>query len=397
MKRIGIMTLYYNNNNYGGIAQAYALAEYLIEKGFDAEIISYRRTPRKKISRLEQIKANGMKEYIKEHSEGFCEKVVNKFLAMPLKRILAKKYEPLFKQRTTSFERSRENIPHTEKVYDENNVELLASEYDVFLTGSDQVWKPGVIQGAYVWDFLSHEEEKKCLSYASSIATTVYPDWYLDYMRKHLKKFEWISVREKTAQEYLKQITGKDVSCVLDPTFLLDDDKWLNLASERIINERYIFAYFLGNSIWQRKKVKQLAKATGRKIVTLPHLGSEIRLCDCCFGDFNLYDVTLNDFLSLILFADCVVTDSFHAVVFSNIFKKDFWVFERKILEKKERMGSRIDDLLTMLNEMERKVDKKWNPKRNVDFKTIDFKKVKHIVDREKMLSEIKFLDALSD
>lgn len=252
MKRIGIMTLYYKNNNYGGIAQAYALTEYLRDNHYFAEIISYKRTPRKKKTLLENLKEKGFIDYVISHLDILFKRVS----LLPVEKILRKKNHHLLEQRKESFEKSREDIPHTKKVYEASDLKLLSDEYDIFLTGSDQVWKPGVIQGAYVWDFLP--EDKKCLSYASSIATTIYPDWYSEYLKSNLEKFSWISVREKTAQKYLEQLTGRSIACVLDPTLLLSSSKWQSMISERIIKERYLFAYFLGDSISQRKKTKQL-------------------------------------------------------------------------------------------------------------------------------------------
>lgn len=390
MKRIGIMTLYYKNNNYGGIAQAYALTEYLRDNYYFAEIISYKRTPRKKKTLLENLKEKGFVDYVISHLDIFFKRVS----LLPVEKILRKKTHHLLEQRKECFEKSREDIPHTKKVYEASDLKLLSDEYDIFLTGSDQVWKPGVIQGAYVWDFLP--EDKKCLSYASSIATTIYPDWYSEYLKSNLEKFSWISVREKTAQRYLEQLTGRRIACVLDPTLLLDSSKWQSMISERIIKERYLFAYFLGESISQRKKTKQIAKQMGCKIVTLPHIDNKIRFSDICFGDYHLYQVSLKDFLNLIYFSECVVTDSFHAVVFSNIFMKKFWVFDRKTLEKKEKMGSRIDDFLSMLDESDRKLDNKMRIKK-IDYnRKIDYNKVNLILKREKERSEKEFLKALN-
>ena len=87
------------------------------------------------------------------------------------------------------------------------------------------------------------------------------------------------------------------------------------------------------------------------KIVTLPHVEGKVRASDIGFGDIELYDIDLAKFFSLIKYAEYVCTDSFHAVVFSNIFETNFYVFERIVFSKRHNMNSRIETLLTSFGE----------------------------------------------
>lgn len=134
----------------------------------------------------------------------------------------------------------------------------------------------------------------------------------------------------------------------------------------------------------QRKLITRYAKERNLKIVTLPHVEGKVRAADIGFGDYQLYDVDLATFLSLIKNADCVCTDSFHAVVFSNIFETDFLAFERIVLSKKANMNSRMDTLLEMLGESSKFVYK--NSKiTDINKTLIDFASAK-----EKLMTNVR-------
>ena len=168
MKKAGIITLYYKNDNYGGIAQGYALQQYIQSLGIDTELISYQRTPKRVVSKVEEIKELGIKEFISIKTDCFFKKtkakIANKFAI--------KKYGAALKDkiqlRKDAFEVSREEIPHS-PVYTEDNIVNCSDRYDYFISGSDQIWKPGVLQPPYIFTFLP--ENKVRFSYASSITT----------------------------------------------------------------------------------------------------------------------------------------------------------------------------------------------------------------------------------
>ena len=103
----------------------------------------------------------------------------------------------------------------------------------------------------------------------------------------------------------------------------------------------------LGDRVEQRKAVRRFAKKTKRTIITFPHiLENVVRKCDLFFGDVHDYTSGPREFLDLIRHADFVVTDSFHACVFSMIFNTPFAVFERNRTNEKGNMNSRIYDFL---------------------------------------------------
>ena len=169
--------------------------------------------------------------------------------------------------------------------------------------------------------------------------------------KNSLSDFKAVSVREKSAEDLIKDLSPVPVQTVLDPTLLLQKEDWDEICSERIVNEDYVFCYFLGENKRSRRLAAEFAKKNGLKLVTIPHAGGWIKLADRKFGDEKLFDATPNDFLSLIKHAKYVFTDSFHAVVFSYIYQKQYFIFNR---DKARSMSSRITDITELFNTQER-------------------------------------------
>ena len=372
MKKVGIITLYYNNDNYGGIAQAYALNEYISQLGFESELISYKRSSPHIMGTKERITQDGLLVVVKEKLENLPQKLYYRVINKRAQSRYGEKLSKNIDDRKKAFSKSRETIPHSEEVTEDTIEDIIGDKYDYYISGSDQIWKPGVLQKPYLFTFL--DDSKKRFSYASSIAITDLPKDYGLIMKKGLCKYKWISVREQSSKQYLESITGRDVDVVVDPTFLLSERDWNKITGTRQVEGHYLFAYFLGDNCKQRRKVKGFAQQKKLKIVTLPHVEGKIRASDIGFGDIELYDVDLAKFFSLIKYADYVCTDSFHAAVFANIFETNFSVFERFVFSKKSNMNSRIETLLASLNEEDCFVEKYA---RKLLYHLIDFKRNK--------------------
>jgi hypothetical protein len=170
-------------------------------------------------------------------------------------------------------------------------------------------------------------------------------------IKKHLKGFQSVSVRETDSVSLLKSISPVTVKFVLDPTLLLTKEDWDQVCADRFIEDDYAFCYFLGSNPNERKIAEEFAKKRGLKIVAIPPIDILSKTQDESFGDMQLYDASPEQFLSLIKHAKYVFTDSFHAVVFSNIYQKQYFVFHRSA---KGEMSSRIVDITQMFGQTER-------------------------------------------
>lgn len=364
--KVGIITHYYKSKNYGGNLQAYALCEF-IKKEFkcDVEQISFDKKGDNKIKYF-ILKMMG---YVKHYKTLLF---VNK---------ICKRHSMILKFN----KKIKHSIPYSNSTIYKTN-----TKYDIFITGSDQVWNPIAVCPAYLLDFVN--EDKIKLSYAASLAVNELSSKTKEMYKKSLNTYNAISVRENNSIELLKDITDKNIKCVLDPTLLLSRDEWDEVCEEYTIPDKYVFCYFLGDDMSHRKIAYQYCHKRNFKIVTFPHIHGIYRACDDSFGDYALYDVSPSHFLSLIKNAEAVITDSFHACVFSIIYKKEFFVFERRT---KKSMGSRIYTLTELFDMKERYLDtedkmslnyiEKLNPiDYDKDFK--EFEKVK--------MKSIEFLKA---
>lgn len=314
--KIGIITHYYNSRNYGGNLQAYALCSVLRGHGYDAEQIAYD----KKGDTLTENKGTVGVKRILRGIQSRIKKAGSDWRLRQMRAGLDRRHEAIRRF-------NEDEIPHSRICYRKENIAAANQEYDVFITGSDQVWHPKALCGAYFLDFA--EDDKVKLSYAASVAADHLTAQMQERFRMYLASFDAVSVRERDAVGLIGPLSPKAVHWVLDPTLLLEREQWDELCAERRIAEPYLFCYFLGDSSGERKLAAEYAAAHGLRIVTIPHLDGKFKESDVGFGDHQLYDVSPGDFISLIKNADCIFTDSFHGTVFSIIYEKEFFAFQR--------------------------------------------------------------------
>ena len=309
--KTGIVTLYYGNRNYGGNLQAYALCRVLNDMGHEAKVVSYCNN-----SRAHYI-LSSVKQYV-----------------LSLKNDTSRK----IKTRKKALKTFNESIPHT-KLYFPETISKVNKYFDCFIVGSDQVWNPDWIN---VYNSLGFVEDgKRKISYADSIGKTILTDSQLDILKKVLDRMDRISIREKENLTLLKGVTDKSIEVALDPTLLFDREEWDEIASDRMIADEYIFCYFLRDDKKLREIAREYASSKGLKIVTLPYLNERFGECDKDFGDHRLFNVSPKDFISLVKYSSFVITDSFHAAVFSHVFGREFIVSSKKGNE----MGCRLKSL----------------------------------------------------
>ena len=336
--KVGIITHYYNSYNYGGNLQAYALCKAIQKMGYDVSQIAYDRKgegpfwENQKKSYLRVIKRLLKSSFVAfKHIE---------LLYPPKYRV--NRLQKRRKQAVLHF--NRNFIPHSSTVYIAQDIKTSTNEFDVFITGSDQVWHPAAVCEAYLLDFVDGDKYSK-FSYAASIATDYLTDLQQQRYRESMLDYQGISVREESAVDILQEIYPKKIVMTLDPTLLLSKEDWEKIIDKHPVKGSYVFCYFLGDDRRARKIVSEFAYKRGLKIVTLPHLLGTYRDCDVKFGHEHLYDVSPGMLLSLIKDAEYIFTDSFHATVFSLIFKKQHYVFHRK---ESKSMAVRIYSLVKL-------------------------------------------------
>lgn len=343
MKKIAIITLS-DFNNYGNRLQNYALERIIRSQGYEVvSLVNYRPCFPKTI----------LKTIVKKDSNEFTYRIKN------LRRL-------------RKFLKFDKKYVHTLSVNAKDFRGISDDEYYCFIVGSDQVWNPDWAKYTYDWMFLRFCSPAKRISYAASFGVDKIPEEWTSKYREGLMNFKALSVREDKAVDIVKSITGIICNKVLDPTMLLDKSEWniIKKMPSNVNGQDYILTYFLGGRTSAvNETVYRYAKSIDSTVINLQ---------DC---DTNYYTVGPDEFVGLISEAKMVLTDSFHATVFSIIYEKPFVVYDRQGNGRK--MGSRLSSLLEMCDLNDRKASELDEQK----LLYVNYEKARLVIQREKVHS----------
>lgn len=332
--KIGIISQYYNSKNYGGNLQAFALQKRIENMGFSCEQICY---DRKYKSMLYYLLRDIKHAKPKELPSLFIN--LGKYIVKCL--LLFKDYVMTRKRRKT-FSAFSESVPHSADKYYVDTMNSLNDVYDTFIVGSDCVWNETENPVAVCLSFA--KKEKRKISYAASLGCSSIPVDWADKFLSGIKHFDSISVRESSIADELKTlIPEKEISVTVDPTLLFTADEWNSFLPEPKSKEKYAFIYILSEDEYQCKKAEEWAHSMGLKTHVFPHINNVMNYWQRSYGDIRDFTSGPLEFVSLIKNADVIITDSFHATVFSVLFHKPFFAFTRKT--RKDFVG-RVENFL---------------------------------------------------
>ena len=390
---IGIITLYYKNYNIGGLLQAYALQKTIQKLGYESQQMCVWHYEPQNISKREKICIKTkriLRHPIEEIKQTFRNNDIRKRI---------NKIQDDITERKLLMDEFMKRIPHSEKVYTCSNVKESLNIYDGYIVGSDQVWNDDYITENYMdinLLFFVPDDYWK-ISYAASIGkSSGYKEWFQKKI-SILKNFNNISVREESARNYLEQREKLDAKVVLDPTLLLEKSDWNELVGKKEKNkDPYIFTYFLGKNRQNRKLAEEIAKKQNLKIINFAHAINFFRDEDQNYGDISLKVYSPENFIEYIAGSELVITDSFHAIVFSIIYEKEFYAVPRESDGNIGSMNSRIFDLLKKYKLECRFIDNKEISEITVENK-INYLDVKKILENEKEYSIDYLKKELSD
>lgn len=323
--KTAILTLYYNNYNYGGLLQAFALQIAVSKLGYNALQISY------------------------DHPTGYTDfnklkRLIKRPFKYPYYLLKYGSWYQDYLKRIKLLHQFANKIPHT-NVVTASNIDALNKKFDAFICGSDQIWNPIGWQPAFFLDFVPSDKSK--ISYAASIARDNLSTEQLEYIRKFTSDFSTISVREKKSADLLnKTYPELNVQYMPDPVFLPEENDWMKLVQSKKSAMPFIFAYFLGDEDDNREKALIYARRNGLKILFASYLSFSQYQWEKDHLDVISSPLSVEDFLSYIANATLVLTDSFHAAAFSAIFRTPFYVLPRFKANDKYSMNSRIIDLV---------------------------------------------------
>lgn len=299
---IGIMT-FHRANNYGAVLQCYALQRALNDEGIRNQVIDYR-------CRYIEKHYSPMPSVSFKHTKRFCLDL----LQVPNKIKTRKRFKSfLNKYISMSTPMLKEELRTKTK------------NYKTIIVGSDQVWNKLSSNGdkSYLLDFASKNTTK--ISYAASVGIEEWQTTEKEDMRKSLEGFTSISVREPKSVEMIKEVYGGDVHVNVDPTVLLKVSEWEKITNESKLKKRdFIFVYIMQPSDNLYLVAKELSKNENLEIISISTTERK-----CKIGK-NAKGAAVSDFLWYIKNAKYVVTNSFHGMMFSMIFQKEFfWDYQK--------------------------------------------------------------------
>lgn len=361
--KLGILTQPLRNN-YGGLLQCYALQTFLKRMGH--EVIVVRRTYSKSKSLIFKFKQcvfwllgyYSNYRFVGQNMQYFTNKYIQ---------------------------------PQTPEIF--SNEELkncdLKYNFDGYVVGSDQVWRPRYSPCItnYFLDFV-HNEVKCRVAYAASFGVD---EWEFNEevsreCSKLVKCFNAISVRESSGINLCREYLGVDAKMVLDPTLLLEraDYEALVVAENEVKSKGSLFCYVLDNSKEKSVIIDNIVNISGLiPFQCMPTLKPTLKNVKCNIESCIYPSVTrwLRSFMD----AEMVITDSFHGCVFSIIFNKPFWVVGNEY-----RGMARFQSLLSIFGLESRLLN--INNLENIDWYTpIDWEKI-NLIKSEWQASSIDFL-----
>ena len=245
----------------------------------------------------------------------------------------------------------------SEDLYSEELYELN-DKCRFFITGSDQTLR---YLHASHYDYYTYLPWVRDSKYKATYAASFGVDQYegdsdaIEEVRDYLRRFDKITVREKSGVKLLAEEFGIFATQVIDPVFLCNKKYYLQMAASsgetRLPQTRFVFGYLLDDIPEKELAVKKAAEyfSSGENRVIMERLWCNP---NGYTGELNALPVHKNEeWLACVLNSDFVVTDSFHCIAFCVIFKKEFAV----IYDPENYRGfSRIRDFLTEYDLMSR-------------------------------------------
>lgn len=333
MKKVAIVNRT-NLKNYGSVLQVYALCEVVKNLGYDVEVIWESGNLSKNYDfRLNKVVSTGFK--LITHPKLLKSTFSN--IRYVQQRIISEQTIQMF----DSFVNS--HIKRTFYSAKMMNKHKVGKMFDKFICGSDQIWCTTTLYVDPLM-YLRFVPKEKRIAYAPSLGRDYIPNYNKREMRKYIMDIPNISVREYVGQKLIQKLTGRDVSVVLDPTLLISQEEWNRVKRVDENKEGYIVCYFLNTPMEEtQQKMLRFVKKNRKKVIALnsrlEHMEDELVV---------LYpDCGPQEFIGYISNAEYVLTDSYHGMLFSIIYHRQFWSIAREYGEFDQ--SSRQLSILQML------------------------------------------------
>lgn len=380
--KVGIVTYWITQSNYGSVLQNYALQTFL--RKFDFESFLIRNDIAQSFSRWKFYKEIFISKGFLALVSYFIKRFFYNFLSL------------------VSFQRKKDSRRKFENFIDKNlnptkvfksldELKLECPKAELFIAGSDQIWNTygksyDLISSSiksYLLAFAPKEAKK--IACAASFGSASFDSGFENLFKSELSKFDFISCREKSGVEICKNQGFENAVQQPDPTMLLSCNEYKKIADYELVPKNsYILLYLLGNDTdFSVGKLKGFAKKRNLDVVYVS--ANEMQKVNF---HKKIYP-TVNEWLGLYDKASFVVTNSFHGTVFSLIFNKMFLTVRQS--GKFSSQNERIDSLLEYFSLQDRFFDGDLEKKlfEPIDFELIN-QKMKEIREASPFVEYVK-------
>lgn len=330
MEKVGIIT-FCDNTNYGSFLQTYGLYKAIEQLGVNVELIDYR----KDVPDYERITISGIKRILDKNG---YEKGL---------RLIFNTYKM-----QKAFDLLIVKMMKKSAVYNRSTILKCHHKYNTYIVGSDLVWDVRYAGDyTYMLDFVDTNIRK--ISYAASYGYEEIPDEEKPLFKEYLSKFNDISVREMNAKDELSELLERNVYHVCDPTMLLSNDFWKGFITKQCFQYKYVVVYLPDPKLDILREAKRYARKHRLRVYFVDKANS-----DMCPKDPIA-------FLNLIYYAEKVFTASYHGVLFSVYFEKEFAFIKGK-------PSNRLDTVSSVLGLEEYNINSdSYNPEKSVNYREI--------------------------
>lgn len=346
--KIGIITLWSSQDNYGQLLQCFALQHYLKLKGHEPFLIRYipQTISRTILDRVLNVWNLLSPRHLKAYKQFLTDKKKSKLFNVENPRFF-----DAFRKKYIQFSPS---------IY--YNIEELKNENwdaDAFICGSDQIWSYSPIKENIEVFFLQFVPENKIsIAYAASFGRAELPTDYTEILPQLLLQFKAVSLREETGVDLCKNANRMDAQLVCDPTMLLNGTDFLStIVNKDIVQTNTVFCYLLN---WETDfPLEEIKEFISKGNLEMNFVGAHGIENKNIFP--SMKDLTIESWLEKMSASQYVFTNSFHGTVLSILLKKSFIAFPLKGVSAK--MNGRLTTLLTKLG----LVDRIYNSSKNID------------------------------
>lgn len=287
--KIGIITFHFVNN-FGGLLQSYALWRVISQQyDLECEVIDYRNWF---IRFTDTIRLFPITTNMNE--------LMNGLLSMRQRLGRVKKFNKFVNQ----------YLKLSPRYYSHFQINRFPPNDEKFICGSDQIWNPFLTAGVssnYFLGFESKPENK--IAYAPSFGTIGIPNYYKKKIKKYISSIKYLSVREKSGQELIKLMTGREAERLIDPTFLLPKEEWDNLGKSPEEKGPYILLYIMQRDEKVYDYARKIKSWLRIKLIEISRYGYKSD-----FVDEVIIDVGPREFLGFFRDASYICTNSYHGL-----------------------------------------------------------------------------------